>query len=103
MKSINNKLIIIYHHLIKNEIMSYDISGKNNRKLQENLKNFEKKIPKVENRKIRTFKEVSPEHKAAYIQKIRRQSYYQKVLLFFIILIIIRLAVWLVNWFLEGF
>jgi len=82
--------------------MSYDINGKNNRKLQENLKNFEKKSPKVENRKIRKFKEVSPEHKAVYIRKIRLQGYYQKVLLFFMILIIIRLTVWLVNWFLEG-
>jgi hypothetical protein len=73
------------------------IAIRNNRNLQKSIRGFEKQTYKIKNRKIRTFKQVSPEHKAAYIQKIRRQGFYQKLLLAFVGFVIVGLTIWLVS------
>lgn len=73
------------------------VSTQNNRHLQESIKGFAYQNIKVKNRKIRQFKTVSPEHKAAYIKKVRRQGFYQNLLLVFVILIIVSLTIWLVS------
>jgi hypothetical protein len=73
------------------------VSTQNNRHLQESIKGFDRQYIKVKNRKIRQFRAVSPEHKAAYIQKIRRQGFYQKILLGLVCFVIVSLTVWLMS------
>jgi len=89
-------------NLIENQkVMGFETFGKvstqNNRHLQESIKGFAYQNIKVKNRKIRQFKQVSPEHKAAYIQKIRRQGFYQKLLLTLVGFVILSLTVWLIS------
>jgi len=98
---IQNSIIFSNHLLKKERIMGSEsaaiIAIRNNRKLQKSIKGFEKQKYKIKHRKIRTFKTVSPEHKAAYIQKIKRQGFYNKLSLACLAVLIICFTIWIVS------